>query len=86
MAAIEVYRAEKGASGGTLIAHIDKADGSPSAFNERRSVQASGPHSEPLGFPIDTAKLPAGRYVLRITLDAGSERLERAVPFEVVGR
>ena len=78
---------EKGASDATLIARVDKADGSPSAFNERRDVQASGPRSEQVGFPIGTAKLPAGRYVLRITLDAaGSERLERAVPFEVVGR
>jgi VWFA-related protein len=87
VAAVEVYRAEKGASDATLIARIDKADGSPSELNERRAVQASGPRSEQVGFPISTAKLPAGRYVLRIMLDApGSERLERAVPFEIVAR
>jgi VWFA-related protein len=87
VAAVEVYRAEKGASDATLIARIDKADGSPSVFNERRNIQASGPRSEQVGFPISTEKLPAGRYVLRITLEAaGTDRLERAVPFEVVGR
>ena len=37
--------------------------------------------------PSVTAKLPAGRYVLRVTLEApGAEPLERAVPFDVVGR
>jgi VWFA-related protein len=87
VAAVEVYRAEKGTSDATLIARIDKADGSPSAFNERRDVPARGPRTEQVGFPISTATLPAGRYVLRITLDAaGTERLERAVPFEIVAR
>jgi hypothetical protein len=87
VAAVEVYRAERGASDATVIARIDKADGSPSAFNDRRDLPASGPRSEQVGFPINTAKLPAARYVLRITLDApGSERLERAVSFEVVAR
>jgi hypothetical protein len=50
-------------------------------------LQASGPGSEQVGFPIDTAKLSAGRYVLRVGLDGGgAERVERAVPFEIVGR
>ena len=87
VAAVEVYRQGSAAADATLIARIDRRDGSPSGFNERRVVQANGPNSEAVGFPISTAKLPVGRYVLRVTLEApGSEPLERAVPFEVVGR
>jgi hypothetical protein len=87
VAAVEVYRREKGASDATLTARIDRADGSPTGFSERRALPASGARSEQVGFPISTAQLPAGRYVLRITLDTnGSERVERAVPFAVVGR
>jgi hypothetical protein len=42
-------------------------------------LQASGPGSEQVGFPIDTAKLSAGRYVLRVGLDGGgAERVEHA--------
>ncbi len=69
------------------IARIDRRDGAPTGFNERRVVQANGPNSEAVGLTINTAKLPAGRYVLQVTLEApGTEPLERAVPFEVVGR
>jgi VWFA-related protein len=85
VAAVELYRPEKGASDGTLRVQIDRADGSPSGLTERRPVQAAGPRTEEIGIPIDTAKMPAGRYVLRMTLEVpGSERLERAVPFQVV--
>ena len=87
VAAVEVYRQGSAAPGATLIARIDRRDGSPSGFEERHAVQAGGPGSEQVGFPISTAKLPAGRYVLRVRLEAsGAEPLERAVPFEVVGR
>ena len=87
VAAVEVYRPEKGASDGTLTARIERADGSPSGFNERRVVQAAGPRTEEIGVPIDTAKLPASQYVLRMTLEAaGGERVERVIPFEVVAR
>jgi hypothetical protein len=86
VAAVEVYRPERGASDGTLTVRIERADGSPSGFNERRPVQAAGPRTEEIGIPINTAKLPAGQYVLRMTLEGpGSERIDRAVPFEVVG-
>jgi hypothetical protein len=70
-----------------LNARIERADGSASGFNERRPVQAAGPRTEEISLTIDTAKLPAGPYVFRMTLEAaGSERLERAVPFEVAAR
>jgi hypothetical protein len=37
--------------------------------------------------PIDTAKLRASQYLLRMTLEAaGGERVERVLPFEVVER
>ena len=87
VAAVEVYRQGSVPAGAALVARIDRSDGSPSGFTERRVVQASGPNSEAVGFPISTAKLPVGRYVLRVTLEApGAEALERAVPFDVVGR
>jgi VWFA-related protein len=87
VAAVEVYRPERGTSDGVLSARIERADGSASGFNERRPVQAAGPRTEEIGLTIDTAKLPAGPYVFRMTLEsAGSERLERAVPFEVAAR
>jgi hypothetical protein len=87
VAAVEVYRQGSAAAAATLVARIDRRDGSPSGFEDRRVVQATGPGSEQVGFPISTAKLPPGRYVLRVTLEApGAEPLERAVPFEVVGR
>ena len=71
VAAVEVYRqGSAGAASATLVARIDRRDGSPSGFEERRVVQANGPSSEPIGFPISTAKLPVGRYVLRVTLEA----------------
>ena len=87
VAAVEVYRPERGAADATLRARIDKADGSASGVDERRTVAANGPRSEEFGFPVSTTKLPAGRYVLRMTLETtGSEQVERAVPFAVVGR
>jgi len=87
VAAVEVYRQGSAAPGARLVARIDRRDGSPSGFEERHAVQAGGPGSEQVGFPISTAKLSAGRYVLRVRLEApGAEPLERAVPFEVVGR
>jgi len=87
VAAVEVYRPEKGGSDGTLTARIERADGSPSGFNERRAVHAAGPRSEEIGVPIDTAKLRASQYLLRMTLEAaGGERVERVIPFEVVER
>jgi hypothetical protein len=86
-AAVEVYRQGTPGAGATLVARIDSRDGSPSGFEERRVVQASGPGSEQIGLTISTDKLPIGHYVLRIELDAaGAEPVERAVPFEVVGR
>jgi len=86
-AAVEMYRPERGAADGMLTARIDRADGSASGFNGRRPVPAAGPRIEEIGIPIDTAELPAGHYVLRMTLEApGSEPLERVVPFEVVAR
>ena len=86
-AAVEVYRQGTPGAGATLVARIDRGDGSPSGFEQRRVVQASGPGSEPIGFPIDTAKLAAGRYVLRVSLEgAGAEPVQRAVPFEIVAR
>lgn len=86
-AAVEIYRHGSPAAGATLVAQIDRRDGSPSGIEDRRVVNASGPASEPIGFSIDTAKVPAGRYVLRVSLESpGAEALERAVPFEVVGR
>ena len=85
VAAVEVYRQGSAATGATLVARIDRRHGSPSGFDQRRAVQANGPGSEAVGFPISTAKLPVGRYVLRVALEApGAEPLERAVPFEVV--
>ena len=87
VAAVEVYRQGSAAAGATLIARIDRRDGSPTGFNERRDIQANGPNSEAVGLTISTAKLPVGSYVLRVTLEApGAEPLERAVPFDVVGR
>jgi hypothetical protein len=86
VAAVEVYRPEKGASEATLRTRIDRADGSASAVEERRAVPANGPRSEEFAFPVSTAKLPAGRSVLRMTLEAPGGQVERAVPFEVVGR
>ena len=70
-----------------MTARIERSDGSPSGFNERRAVQAAGPRTEEIGVPIDTAKLPAGQYALRMTLEAAAgERVDRVVPFEVVAR
>ena len=87
VAAVEVYRPEKGASDGTLTARIERSDGSRSGFNERRAIQAAGPRTEEIGIPIDTAKLSASQYLLRMTLEAaGGERVERVIPFEVVAR
>jgi VWFA-related protein len=87
VAAVEVYRPEKGAPDGTVTARIERADGSPAGSNERRAVHTAGPRTEEIGVPIDTAKLPAGQYVLRMTLEAaGGERVERVIPFEVVTR
>jgi hypothetical protein len=80
VAAVEVYRPEKGGSDGTLTVRIERADGSPSGFNERRAVHAAGPRSEEIGVPIDTAKLRASQYLLRMTLEApGGERVERVI-------
>lgn len=87
VAALEVYRPERGASDAALAFSVERADGAPAGVNDKRALPASGPRVEEIGFTVSTTKLPAGRYVLRMTLDApGSERLERAVPFEVVGR
>ena len=86
VAAVEVYR-QRRARPTRRSAHESTGGRFPVGFNERRAVQANGPSSEAVGFPISTAKLPVGRYVLRVTLEApGAEPLERAVPFEVVGR
>ena len=86
-AAVEVYRQGTPAAGATLVARINRRDGSPSGFEERRAVQAAGPGSEAIGFPIDTAKLSVGLYVLRVSLEgAGAEPAGRTVPFEVVAR
>jgi VWFA-related protein len=89
VAAVAIYRPERGAAAGAgaVAVAVDRADGSPSGIADRRTLTANGPRVEEIGFPVSTTKLPAGRYVLRVTLDApGSERLERAVPFEIVGR
>ncbi len=77
VAAVEVYRQGSAAAGATLIARIDRRDGSPTGFNERRAVQANGPNSEAVGLTISTAKLPVGS--LRAPRDAGSAR-KRAPP------
>ena len=87
VAAVEVYRPERGGAAGAVALAVDRADGSPSGIADQRPLAANGPRLEEIGFPVSTTKLPAGRYVLRLTLDApAGERLERAVPFEVVGR
>ena len=88
VAAVEVYRPERGGIGGDAVdARLIEPTVRPRASATAALFSPNGARTEEIGFPVSTAKLPAGRYVLRVTLDApGSERIERAVPFEVVGR
>ena len=86
-AALEVYVPASARSGVDLAVHVAWTDRSRS-HTVRRTLdpQIAAPRTEPVAFPIDTAPLPPGRYVLHLaaTRRGSAESVERVVPFDVV--
>jgi hypothetical protein len=70
-----------------VSAQVEGSGGSTPLPTARQLVTGRGqPHREELIFTIDTASLATGSYVLRLVVKptAGvSDRIERAVPFEI---
>jgi VWFA-related protein len=85
-AALEVYPPEP-ASGAALevVAQLEGETGaSQPVFKGAVDPAAKRPRHD-VTFPIDTTKIPAGRYVLRIALmEAGRSHGDRRVPLEIV--
>jgi hypothetical protein len=87
VAGLEVYVPGSARAGIDVAAHVVWADRSRSHTTRRTlAPQAAGSRTEALGFPIDTALLPPGRYVLHLiaTRRGSPESVERLVPFDVV--
>ena len=86
-AGLEVYVPAAARSGVDVSVHVASAEGSRS-HTVRRTLdpQPAGPRTEAIAFPIDTAALPPGPYVLHLiaTRRGSQESAERAVPFDVV--
>ena len=86
-AGVEVYVPGLASADVDVGSEIEWPDGSRRAGVRQRVARGNGrPRAEAIGFPVDTSKLPAGRYVLHIVLDpsGGATILERRVPFELV--
>ena len=76
VAAVEVYRQGNAAAGATLVARIDRRDGSPSGFDERRVVQADWTGQRAGRFPHQYGK--TARRPLRAPGHPGSARSRAA--------
>ena len=85
-AAAEVYVPNALAADPIIAGELD----GPAGFGTRRiSPQTDGRRDSlvrPVAFTMDTATLPPGRYLLRVAVARadGSERVQRAVPLEIV--
>ena len=88
-AGVEVYVPALVPADVYIASEIEWPDGSRHAGVRQRVARGNGrPRAEAIGFPVDTANLPAGRYVLHVVLNPsdGASKVERSVPFEVVRR
>ncbi len=88
-AGVEVYVPALAPADVYIASEIEWPDGSRHAGVRQRVARGNGrPRAEAIGFPVDTANLPAGRYVLHVVLNPsdGASKVERSVPFEVVRR
>ena len=85
-AALEIYPPQA-ASGAALevVAQLEGETGANRQVFKGGVDTAAGRPRHDVAFPIDTTKIPAGRYVLRIALtEAGRDHAERRVPLEIV--
>jgi hypothetical protein len=88
-AAVEVYVPAAAPAESEITAQVERPDGSRMASALRKIARGNGkPRAEAIAFPVDTASLPAGRYVLHLALDSSSRgaAVERRIPFDVVRR
>ena len=86
-AAVEVYAPQALGTAPDLFAEIETAAGAIvlRLSGSTRPRTASSPGTSQVAFPLDTGKLPAGEYVLRVVAPAAAhDPVERRVPFEIV--
>lgn len=82
-AAVDVHVPPNRAADAAVVAEID-APGQPGQpIAARAGSKASGSTRE-VAFPIDTRGMAPGAYVLRVTATAAGDRIEHAVPFQIV--
>lgn len=85
-AAVEIYAPGPLRAALTLVAAVEQADGTKVVIVQGRAREAGRSRSVEAAFPIDTATLPPGRYILRVTAshEPGRASTERRVPFTVI--
>ena len=86
-AAVEVYVPAQRPADVDVSAQVERPDGSRVAAGRRTVARGNGrPRAEAIAFPVDTAQLQPGRYVLHVVLDpsGGATTIERRVQFEVL--
>jgi VWFA-related protein len=86
-AGVEVYVPGLAPADVEIAARVEWPDGSNTPLVRKRIARGNGKaRTDAIGFPVDTALLTPGRYVLHIVLDPtrAADRIERRVPFEVV--
>jgi len=82
-AAVELHVPKNRRVEASVVAEIG-APGQPGQPIAARPGSDASASSREVAFPIDTRGLPPGAYVLRVTATGAGERIEHAVPFDIV--
>ena len=86
-AAVEVYVPAQRPADVAVSAQVERPDGSRVVAGRRTLARGNGrSRAEAIAFPVDTAQLQPGRYVLHVVLDpqGGATIVERRVQFDVL--
>ena len=86
-AAVEVYVPARRLAEVEVSAQVELPDGSRVGVGRRTLARGNGrSRAEAIAFPVDTAQLRPGRYVLHVVLDpsGGATTVERRVQFDVL--
>jgi hypothetical protein len=85
-AGLEIYLPGSLSGDVEVSARVERSGGLAPLDAGTRTVSGRGqPRTEAVVFPLNTAALAPGQYVLRVSVNGGgADRLDRSLPFEVL--